>query len=438
MTTGELVVEHDPKELMDSVFSSIDRIQAILGEKYKNIANAGLATQRSSIVCWNKVTGEHYSPVISWQDRRTVSEITQFEHLSYRIHQLTGLYINPHYGATKMRWCLDELKNDKLAVPVSLCIAPLASFVMFNLLSGKPYLVDPANASRTLLMNYKSLTWDAELLNIFSIDEKNLPKLVTTRHCFGNIMRHGHSIPLSICTGDQSAAIYSRGALANDEIFVNAGTGAFILKSSDTLPLLREEKLLASVVYADENKSDYVIEGTVNGAGRALQWMAEESGINEYETLLERWCREFIDPPVFLNAISGIGSPYWVASAQSSFSREASDPEKFVAVLESIVFLIAENIACIRRLCTGISHITLAGGLSTNPVVCQLLANITGLDVVRLEEQEATSLGVFHLLKNDGFQRTDSDSATFNPLSDQMVVNRYHQWQEMMSQRFLS
>ena len=370
ISRNNLEVEHDPVDLLNSVYASIEQVSQILGDDYSKIVKAGIATQRSSIVCWDKKTGKALSPVISWQDRRTTNDIVQYQEHSQYIHDVTGLYLNPHYGATKMRWCLNNLPEVKKAFEAdNLCIAPMASFILFHLLDNTPFVVDPANASRSLMMNYKTLSWQPELLVIFTVPESTLPKIIFTKDAYGNIDRHSHKIPLELCTGDQSAAIYSEGQLLNDEVFVNAGTGAFVLKASDGVPDLKKEKLLASVVFANANKSteiSYVIEGTVNGAGRALQWFSECENILDYESHLDEWCAEFDDPPIFINAISGIGSPYWVAEFNSYFTKEGSNESKFVGVLESIVFLISENIKCIQNISGDIKRIRIAGGITNS------------------------------------------------------------------------
>ncbi|MDH3325499.1 MAG: FGGY family carbohydrate kinase [Gammaproteobacteria bacterium] len=438
ITRGELEVEHDPIELMASVYSVIDQVQKTLGEDYFKITKAGLATQRSSIVCWDKKTEQPLSPIISWQDRRTHNDISQYENHAQYIHDVTGLYLNPHYGATKMRWCLNHISSIKDAlVSGGLCIAPMASYILFQLLDEKPFVIDPANASRTLMMDYKSLKWDTSLQKLFSIPNNILPDIVLTQYDYGNIVRHGHVIPLAICTGDQSAVIYSEGKLLESEVFVNAGTGAFVLKTSESAPDLENERLLASIAYADVSKVNYVIEGTVNGAGRALRWFAEQSDITDYEHHLDEWCERFDNPPLFINAISGIGSPFWVAEYESNFTKEVSSEEKFVSVLESIVFLISENIKCIQNISGEVLQIRLGGGLAKSLSFCQKLSCVSGCKVVLAQEQEATAKGVFYLLSGDIGEKSGAYSESLNLNNDQVLLTRYSYWHKLMSEKFL-
>ncbi len=436
---GLLAVEHDPVELLQSVTMVIDDVACFLGDDVSKIKQAGLATQRSSIVCWNKKTGKALSPIISWQDRRTVNDIEKYKKHAKYIHETTGLYLNPHYGATKMRWCLDNLSVvQREREANNLCIAPMASFILFHLLENKPFLIDPANASRSLLMNYKKLSWQTELLDIFSIPKEVLPEIVPTKKIHGAFFIKSpeaeHSIPLVICTGDQSAAIYSQGQLLRDEVFVNAGTGAFVLRPAEGVPDLRAEKILASVVYADEKNVSYVTEGTVNGAGRALQWLGEKTNITGYECHLDEWCAGIQAPPVFINAISGVGSPYWLAELDSYFIGEGSVHAKFVSVLESIVFLVLENVKAIIRVSGNIKQLRVAGGISRNRSFCQKVANLLKLNVVLAQEAEATGKGVYYLLAGRAAGRQSDRPEIFRPKTDQSLHERYKCWQKVMAQ----
>lgn len=163
-------VELDANEVIDSINSSIKQVLEKLGDKKKNIVYAGLATQRSNIVCWNKKTGEALSPIISWQDRRNGEWLEQFSDKNEHIHKITGLFLSPHYGASKLRWCIDHIPEVKEALNNNtLVFGPMASFIAYHLTKEKFLLADPVNASRTQLWNLKTHSWDNELLELFDI-----------------------------------------------------------------------------------------------------------------------------------------------------------------------------------------------------------------------------------------------------------------------------
>ena len=431
---GDLIIEHDPQEMIESVFNVLDEISDFLGERFSHVVDAGIATQRSSFVCWDKKTGKSLTPIISWQDRRTVNEIDRYEYANEIIHEKTGLYLNPHYGATKIRWCLSNvdglLKSQELN---NLCIAPLASFIMFHLLDGSPFKIDPANASRTLLMNNKTLVWDEKLLSIFEVSKKSLPEIVDTKSEYGNINYKNHKFPLSICTGDQSAAIFFRGEPDKKSLFINIGTGAFVQQYSDGLPTLGKEKLLASIVYSNKNEKSYVVEGTINGAARALDWLSDEEGGVNYVSHLDEWSESIDEPPIFLNGISGVGSPFWISNFNSQFLGESTVDEKFIGVLESVVFLIYTNVLSMQKLRAKVEDIYISGGLSKSNAICQKLSDLSQLNIIRDLDVEATALGAYFLLAGASEEVSSQESDEFFPSKNKLLLERYEVWLKEMA-----
>ena len=202
-------VEHDAEELLQSLLiAAADALESPAAAGRPVVA-AGLATQRSTIVCWDRNTGAALSPAISWQDRRNARWLQQ--HLGKRepwVRELTGLPLSAHYGASKLRWCLDELAPVRLALrDERLAAGPLSSFLLQRLCAEHPLVVDPANASRTLLYDTATLDWSGALLQAFDIPAEVLPRCVGTQHTFGTLMLGGTSrVPLRACSGDQSAA----------------------------------------------------------------------------------------------------------------------------------------------------------------------------------------------------------------------------------------
>ncbi len=173
-------VEQDAQALVDSLRSVIADVHATLGRNAKHVRSAGLATQRSNCVCWDRRDGQALSPALSWQDRRAQRWLENLPLDDVWLRARTGLQRSPHYGASKLRWCLDHLPAVREAVAARrLACGPLASFLAANLLRERPLLIDPANAARTLLWNLSERDWDAELLQLFGIERDFLPRTVT-------------------------------------------------------------------------------------------------------------------------------------------------------------------------------------------------------------------------------------------------------------------
>jgi glycerol kinase len=245
-------------------------------------------------------------------------------------------------------------------------------------------------------------------------------------------------IPLEIVTGDQSAALFAFGEPDPDTVYANLGTGAFLQRSCGTAKQ-DPGRLLASVVYQDKTRSVQVIEGTINGAGSALSSVASDLGITalQLEKQSAVWLEKFTADVLFVNAISGLGSPWWLASAESHFAGSAADTaqpcEKLAAVMESIVFLLMTNLEIMNQLCGKPGRLLATGGLSAVDPLLQCLANLSQWPVERAVSREATACGLACLLAG---VPTDWPGATiervFSPAEDVGLLRRYRQWQELM------
>lgn len=432
-------VEHDPDELVQSLREAAEDVAGQLGSSAGNLVAAGLATQRSSIVCWQRASGSPLSPVISWQDTRAQEWLDQFLPQAGRVHKITGLVLSPHYGVSKLRWCLDNLPDVRAAADRGeLLFGPLASYLANRLLAESPVFADPANASRTLLWDRASRDWSDELLNLFGIERQYLPATAPSRHAWGSLALAGMKLPLQVVTGDQSAALFAFGLPKPSVVYANMGTGAFLqrsLQQHGTDP----GQLLASVVYQDGVKAYEVIEATVNGAGSAIAALAHELQLEE-DYLRQNsagWLEAMSGDLVFLNAVSGLGSPWWRADLESRFAGNdvscASAADKIAAVMESIVFLVAVNLAAMQDLLGKPQRLLLTGGLGSVDTLAQKLANVSGLTVERAHSVEATARGLAYLLAG---MPADWPAARverrFAPHVDRAMQARFDYWLSLM------
>lgn len=432
-------VEQDPEELVASLRDAIGDALGSLGLKAPLFAAVGLATQRSSIVCWDRVTGRALSPVISWQDRRAHAWLARFAPDAQAIHAITGLPLSAHYGASKLRWCLDHLPAVMQAQAKGrLAIGPLASFLVFRFTEEHCLAVDPANAARTLLYNLNTRNWDSGLLHLFDIPLAVLPACVPTRHVFGQVTIANRLVPLTIVTGDQSAALFAHGAPRASSAYLNMGTGAFVQRltgdSAQHVP-----QLLTGIVLQDVHDSTYVLEGTVNGAGAALQWIESELGLEELEQQLPEWLARSSDPPLFLNGVAGLGAPFWVADFESRFLAEAEPSKMVVAVAESIVFLVQANLELLQNVPTPLDQIVVSGGLSWYDGLCQRICDLSGLPLQRPAEYEATARGTAWLLSGRPQYWVEPEPGLwFQPNTNPALSARYRQWRAALDETLAS
>ncbi|HEB56871.1 MAG TPA: hypothetical protein ENI98_11350 [Gammaproteobacteria bacterium] len=427
-------VEYPAEELLASIQHAIEKVLDTLGERRRNISAAGLATQRSNIACWDRQTGRALAPILGWQDRRAHQWLHQLKPQTDTIHRRTGLFLNSHCGASKLRWCLDNIAEVKQAANEErLAFGPMASFILHRLLDEQPLLTDPVNASRTQLLNIRSHDWDPELLKLFGLPAQALPTVVPNLHTFGTLSIQDISIPLRLLNGDQSTAIYAYGAVQPETAYVNIGTGAFVSRPSGMARIF-SSYLLTSLVLQKENLDcDYVLEGTVNGAASALKWLAREEGIDNIFEQLGDWLKQTEQPPVFLNGIGGLGSPWWIADFKSRFHGSGNKQEKAVAVAESIIFMLNINLEKMHHLSSPPEQIQITGGLAQIDGLCQRLADLSSLPVYRPRQTEATARGTAYLLADCPEHWPETDIGIwFTPQSNTALKARYTEWNMLM------
>lgn len=434
---GALRVEQDAAELVQSLRTAAQQAWAAArrSQPLLQLAAAGLAVQRSTIVCCDRSDGTPLAAAISWQDRRNAAWLASLAPREARIRELTGLPLSAHYGASKMRWCVEHLPGVAAAAASGrLLAAPLASYLALQL-AGKA-LADPANASRTLLFDSQRLDWSDELLRMFAIERAWLPRCAPTRGAWGTLRIGDRPVELRAVTGDQSAVPYATGAPHTGTVYVNLGTGAFIQRPLALRPA-SPAPLLGSVLGSDADGALYSLEGTVNGAGSAISEFCAQHQCSEatlwpaLETLPGNAAL-----PVFVNGVGGLGSPWWRADLESHFIDPdgRADPASqttlrgFAAVVESIAFMIAANARLLAQQSGPPQRVLLAGGISRSGWLCRRLAALLELPVQVLDA-EASARGVAclaapHLTSQWPAQR----GATWNPEPDPALAARYRQF----------
>lgn len=426
-------VEYNVEALLQSIDSVVKDVAEQLGKRVHNLYAAGLATQRSNCLCWDKQTGEALSPIISWQDQRNAKWLEGLYDERDNIHKHTGLFLSPHYGASKIRWCLENLPQVEQARQAEkLAYGPMASYITQHL-TGLVARADAVNASRTQVWSIHTRKWDKTLLEKFGLDKNALPECVPTQYLFGKLSVGEARVPFSCVTGDQSAALFAYGHIQPETAYVNIGTGAFVSRPSGHAKLYGR-RLLTSVVHQFENQDClYVLEGTINGAGSALQWFTEQEGVANLFEQLPDWLENEDSPLLFLNGISGLAAPFWQGHFESQFIGEGTTAQKAVAIVESIVFLINTNIEEMLKTASPPEQIQLTGGLGRLNGLAQRLADLTGLPVYRPEECEATARGLAYLLADQPKLWPENKPGTwFDSRGNSELKARYQKWMQTM------
>ncbi len=427
--------EQDGEEIVNSVRVAATQALQGLGARRQDVVGAGLSSQRSSVICWHRLTGAPLSPILSWQDRRAHAWIDQLQPHADSVHRKTGLFLSPHYGASKLRWALDHLPAVRAALEnQTLCWGPMASFVAFRLCTEQPFLADPQCAARTQLWNLQTHDWDPELLALFGLPAGFLPRSVPTCYAWGTLDLPGAAIPLTAVNGDQSAAVFAFGWPEADSAYINIGTSAFVQRALTHFPG-HVPRQLTGIIRDDGASRVYMVEGNVNGAGTALEWVRKEFGMDQLTHELPLWLKRPEAPPLFLNGIAGLGGPFWQPEFESRFVGEAEPWLKAVAVVESIAFLLQANIDHMNQYVPAARRIRISGGVSLLDGLCQRLACISGLPVHRRDDPEASARGIAYLAALRPPQwNTAVHEEVFPAEPDSRLRQRYLRWREMMAQ----
>ncbi len=430
-SAGQNLFEHDAGEILDSIQSLLNKLPADLSHRIKQ---CGLCTQRSTIVAWHRLTGEALAPAISWRDLRAQPFIDSLNPMAAKIRKISGLPLSAHYSAGKMHWLLQHhTAVQQAASERQLCIAPLASFLLFHLLKEKPLLIDDSNAQRSQLFDIQTRNWSDELISLFQLEKSYLPECKPVIYLYGRLKQF--TIPVTAVCGDQNAVLYAYPQLQKNNALINIGTGAFILSNSadrDT----EKPTLLHTITSSSLTSTDYITEGTVNGAGAALSWAQNTDPCDQVFTRLPRWLEQIDSPPVFINTISGLGSPWWYNGGQAEFigGNTENQGDRYVAIIESIVFLIFRNI---QQLETHPQMLFISGGLSRLDGLCQRLADLSQARIFRFADTQATARGCAwqarQLLADysqvwEALEIDNQFSASENTLGSKALFKRYQQF----------
>lgn len=445
-------IEQDGKEILLGIRQCLDKVCDQLGDSVSKINAASFAGQGSSLLCWNATTGEPLTPVLSWQDIRGEAYLKQIPLTHEQAQQITGLRMSPHYGASKIRWCLDNSETVKKALDEnSLAIGPIVSFIFWHLF-GQNNRVDPGHAQRTLLWNLHRNEWDDRLLGLFRIPKKVLPECLFHNSHFGNLLLGTHSIPFSAAARDQGACLFAAGMPDASACYVNLGTGAFIQRLSRVLhapdgllvsPLWipqfhqcnADNTLSSSPCYAHEiaGKSWYAWEATVNGVASAIPYIQEQTNLDSTPEQIDRALQyNPLQDAYFLNAIGGLSAPYWRTDLQAHFAPGLSPQEKILAWIESVIFQIAVNIGLMKE--SGeIRVIRISGGFSKSNAICQKLADISELAVIRSDNADATLQGAACMATGlSPNWRPGLQEEIFLPQENAALTRRFQVWQGAM------
>ena len=401
-------VEHDPDEIWASVNNTV---QTVL-EKIPSgsISAIGITNQRETTVIWDRDTGEPVYNAIVWQCRRTSGRCNVLKSSSDEVEffrKRTGLPIDAYFSATKIEWILNNIptalskaKNGKLLFGTP------DAWILWKLTGGSVHATDYTNASRTMLFDIEKLTWDEEILKKLKIPEQILPEVKSSSGIFGKTIKIKNiksGIPISGIAGDQQAALFGQACFDPGSIKNTYGTGCFVLLITGSKRPVSEHGLITSLGCNDRGRPVYVLEGAIFVAGAAIQWLRDGLKIlpsaSESEAMAQ--AVENTAGVYFVPSFVGFGAPYWDPDARGSIfgiTRGTTGNHIVRAALEAMCYQTKDVLEAMRK-DTGLEIETLKvdGGAVENDFLCQFQSNILGIDVVRPQVIEITSLGAAYL-----------------------------------------
>lgn len=371
-------VEHCPEEIWKNTLMAILRVCD--GIDVADIVCCSITNQRETTVLWDKKTGQCIGRAIVWQDRRTVDVCERLKASANDVYQRTGLRIDPYFSATKLAWMIQhfELRDFK-----HLAFGTIDSFLLWRLTDGAIHATDVTNASRTLLMNIHTQTWDDELLKLFGVPKEILPDILDCDGYFGELSLSilGRAIPVRGVIGDQQASLVGVGALAPGMAKVTYGTGGFIMSNTGHQAYLEEKGLLTTIAYRMQEQTYYALEGNIYDAGSSLNWLKNQlNWFKSYEDIHEIVKSvDSSDGVYFIPGFSGLGAPYWLPTFGASFvgmSRSTTQAHMVRAVLESIAFQTRDILSLMAS-----QSLTLDGGMSYHSWFVEYLSHLVQMDI---------------------------------------------------------
>ena len=422
-------VEQDAEQVLAATEGVIERV---LGHSDRTTpVTVALTCQRASVLCWHRRTGQPLSPVISWQDTRNAALLEELPIEPAMLRRRTGLFASAHYGASKLAWCWQHLPDvRRAAAEQQLAWGPLASFLVYRLVAGQPYLVDFTLAQRTLLWSLASRDWDENLLGLFRLPAVPLPRCVPSRFDYGPLdpRRFKHAaLTLKLVMGDQPASLFAAGPLSPTRIYVNIGTGAFVQALAAHADAIHPRQLCSLI--PGEHGERFIAEGTVNGAASALQWLAGRHPHWQAPDSFDTALGDTLEPALFFNTVGGLGSPYWQSSPAPFFKSPATPLQEWAGVLESILFLIQINIDLLPA--GPHAPIIISGGLSRSDAFCARLADLSQRPVERSASVENTVYGALQQFLGTPAERP---ATVFVPRPDPVLQHRFDSWRRMMAE----
>lgn len=448
-------VEQAPEEIWQSVLKCCKQAILTANITASEVAAIGITNQRETTLIWDRKSGEPIYPAIVWQDRRTANSCKQLAsdiNAANQVNLKTGLLIDPYFSATKIAWILDHVDGArKRAEKGELAFGTIDTYLLWKLTNGKEHATDATNASRTLLFNIQTQSWDEELLTFFNIPKKILPIVRDSNAPFGmtDASLLGAEIPITGIAGDQHAATVGQACFTPGMIKSTYGTGCFVVLNTGDQIIRSTQHLISTIAYRINGKVSYALEGSIFSAGSTIQWLCNTlkilSAPCDSETLAQNISNT--NGVYLVPAFTGLGAPYWQPHARGALvgmTRETGPEHITRAALEAVCYQTQDLLMAMSLdFSQPMETLRVDGGMVENNWMLQYLADITQLTVKRPTCIQTTAQGAAYLAglgigifqdEND-IARHWTQSQAFMPKMANLERNKhFEQWHIAINQ----
>jgi glycerol kinase len=460
-------VEQNPEEIYQNVLDSVQECFTDFinqGFDIQTVVSCGISNQRETFVLWNKA-GNAQSPAVVWACKRSISicEDLKLKGQEALIKQKTGLIIDPYFSGTKLLWLIQNDADLKSKLEAGeIFFGTIDCWILYKMTSGKSFKTDYTNASRTLFFNIYTLTWDAEILKLWGLENLNLPEVCPSSYDFGvwelwdtddtDSAKHefsqilNFSIKITSLIGDSHAATFGEGCFEQGTAKVTLGTGSSIMMNIGQKPIASSNGMLTTICWSTENRVDYALEGAIVSCGSTIEWLKNELNLFQDPAETAEMAEAVSDNAgvYLIPAFSGLGAPHWQMNRKASIEGMTFGTTKnhiVRAALESIPYQIKDVITAMEQdMQAPLRSISVNGGMTKNQFVIKFLVDLLGISLKKQQNSDVSALGAAYLagLKSGVYEsieqlqalnRLNTEEILPTP-NNEMVLAGYQVWCE--------
>ncbi len=400
-------VEQEPEAIYENVLDSVRKCLeefVAQGRDSTAIKACGISNQRETFVLWDK-HGKPFYHAIVWQCKRSIAVCDRLKSSDFevKLHQKTGLIVDPYFSGTKVLWLYENEPDIRKAIARGeVYFGNIDTWLLYRMTGGRSYKTDYTNASRTMFFNLHELQWDQELLEDFGLSKLNLPALHPSCFHYGETNFEGlldHDISISAMIGDSHAAAFGERCFEAGDAKATLGTGSSILMNIGGKPKMSSRGMVTTICWSMEGRIDYALEGIIVSAGATIEWVKNQLGLFENTEDLEKICLSLEDNgSVYLvPAFSGLGAPHWDMNRKASIAGLTLDSSKahvIRAAVESVPYQIKDVIVAMEEDAgTALTALKVDGGMTSNKFVLRFLADLLNRKVVNMQIADVSAIG---------------------------------------------